>query len=308
MPVRRRRALGAALVAALAVWLGSAFMAPAAEGMMSDDGTPTGDVEAADAEPASPALVSTQAAPADAVAGPSGPVPTEPLPACEYGDLPAPLAGMDQWQYTLLDTTFRLDKAYAPPDLVNLANALARAAPGAYLAAESHLLRAEAAAGLAALFEAAEAAGVQLAVQSAYRSYAYQATTFDYWTEQDGYEAALRTSARAGHSEHQLGTAVDLRSRGGPPAWDVDDWAATPEGAWVQANAHLFGFVMSYPAGAEARSCYAYEPWHYRYVGPEVAAQVKGSGEPPRAFLWQHVQMSLAPHDGAPEGQSDDNR
>ena len=201
----------------------------------------------------------------------------------------------------MLDTTFRLDAEYVPPDLVDLRTALAHVAPGAFVASDAHQLRQAAATDLAALFEAAEAAGMGLAVQSAYRSYAYQASTFDYWTQQDGYEAALRTSARAGHSEHQLGTAVDLRSRNGPAAWDLADWATTPEGAWAQANAHRFGFVMSYPQGEEHRSCYAYEPWHYRYVGRELAAAIHQTAEPPRVFLWQHVQISKAAEPAAEE-------
>ena len=100
-------------------------------------------------------------------------------------------------------------------------------------------------------------------------------------------EDALQTSARAGHSEHQLGTAVDLRSRNGPAAWDLEDCAATPEGAWVQQNAHSYGFVMGYPSGSELDSCYAYEPWHFRYVGPNVAEQIIERGLTPRQFLWQ---------------------
>lgn len=274
---RRRRVLTLTLLAGVVVWLTTAFVMPALAGEPQH-------------EPVPPVV----AAPGPVVEVADTAPPLAPLPTCEYGSQPAPLAGLDQWPYTLLDTTYHLPAEYAPLDLMSLPAVLADAAPGAYLAAEGHQLRAVAADALAALFTAAEAAGVQLAVQSAYRSYAYQASTFDYWVQQDGREAALRTSARAGHSEHQLGTAVDLRSRHGPAAWDLTDWAATPEGAWVAANAHRFGFVMSYPQGEEARSCYAYEPWHYRYVGQELAEEIHATGEPPRVYLWQHVQMHQA--------------
>lgn len=305
---RRRRVLALTLLAGVVVWLTAAFVMPALEGEPEPKSgavtlAATGDaVDEVDSGASDHLEVSNAADVGDQDAGGTTTAPPlAPLPTCEYGSEAAPLAGLDQWPYTLLDTTYHLPAEYAPTDLVSLPAVLADVAPGAYLAAEGHQLRAAAADALAALFAAAEAAGVQLAVQSAYRSYAYQASTFEYWVQQDGREAALRTSARAGHSEHQLGTAVDLRSRQGPAAWDLADWAATPEGAWVAANAHRFGFVMSYPRGEEARSCYAYEPWHYRYVGADMAAEIHATGEPPRVVLWQHVQMHQAAGTAAEE-------
>ena len=102
-----------------------------------------------------------------------------------------------------------------------------------------------------------------------------------------GYEQALRTSARPGHSEHQLGTSLDFTSAGGRAPWEYADWAATPAGAWMQANAWRYGFVMGYPAGSFAVTGYDYEPWHYRYVGRDLAAAVHASGLPLRQYLWQ---------------------
>ncbi len=203
--------------------------------------------------------------------------------ACTYADDPAPLGTSDQWPYTILDTRFRLASDYAPDDLVELAAALADVAPGA--APGGMQLRAVVLPDLRALLSAAAAAGVELAIQSAYRSFAYQESTFAYWVKEDGYDQALRSSARAGHSEHQLGTAIDLRSLDGPEAWDLDDWATTPEGTWAAENAWRYGFVMSYPLGKEGITCYMYEPWHYRYVGREVAADVRASGLTLREYL-----------------------
>jgi len=201
------------------------------------------------------------------------------LPECEYGD--RVIAG-DPWRdhaELLLDTSFRLPDTPDPPDLVSV-----RAAGFA----SDHLVRALLIDDLSALNRAARAAGVRLAVQSAYRSYGYQAQVFAGWVAQLGRERALRVSARPGHSEHQLGTAIDLRSADGPAPWDVADWGATPDGAWLLENAHRFGFVLSYPAGEEARTCYDYEPWHYRWVGREQAAAVHAAGEPLRVWLWRH--------------------
>ena len=103
-----------------------------------------------------------------------------------------------------------------------------------------------------------------------------------------GYDQALRISARAGHSEHQLGTTLGLTSLGGRPPWEYADWAATPAGAWTAANAWRYGFVMSYPRDSFGNVCYDYEPWHYRYLGREKAKQVRESGLTLREWLWLH--------------------
>ncbi|HET8985955.1 MAG TPA: M15 family metallopeptidase, partial [Trueperaceae bacterium] len=125
------------------------------------------------------------------------------------------------------------------------------------------------------------------------------ADTFQYWVDRQGLDGATATSARAGHSEHQLGTALDLRSLNGPAAWDLEDWAITPEGEWVAANAWRYGFVMSYPRERLALTCYAYEPWHYRYFGRELAAQIQASGLTAREFLWtmNHALPTTADRD-----------
>ena len=140
---------------------------------------------------------------------------------------------------------------------------------------------------LSALVRDARAAGASLGVVSAYRSHAQQASTFQYWVDVAGYGAALRTSARAGRSEHQLGTTLDFTTAGGASPWEYADWATTREGAWMAANAWRYGFVMSYPRGAFAQTCYDYEPWHLRYVGRELASDVIESGLSLREYLWQ---------------------
>ena len=201
-----------------------------------------------------------------------------PLPPCTYEDRPAALTGYDRWPYTLLDTLYALPGSYAPEDLVPLEDA--------GVGTPEMQIRAVVMDDLQALLAAAEAAEITLEVQSAYRSYSYQESTFAYWVEQNGLDAALKTSARPGHSEHQLGTALDFRSADGPPAWDLEDWLETPEGAWLAENAARFGFVMSYPANQETITCYSYEPWHYRYVGRDAAAAVADSGLTLREWLW----------------------
>lgn len=299
---RGRRVLGAALLAALALW---AAVAAGAGRQGRADADPERPSAAHSAPPPAPAAgaetsqsvgapataplpaadaAAESATPAAAQGGDDARGDAPSLPTCEIADLPTRATEPDGFAHAVLDTAYALPADYVPADLVELHAALGDVSR--YAAAEGQRLRRAAAADLHALFVAAEAAGVRLEVASAYRSYEYQRRTFGRWVEEDGYEHAVRTSARAGHSEHQLGTVVDLKSRGGPAAWDLDDWAATPEGAWLAENAWRFGFVMSYPRGKEAVTCYLYEPWHYRYLGRELAARVRASGLAPREYLW----------------------
>jgi zinc D-Ala-D-Ala carboxypeptidase len=236
--------------------------------------------------PATPAPVATLApTPRPAVPAPTPapqPVPPPPagggLPACTYADVLTPHHGLGEWQISLLDTIYQLPSTYAPGDLVDT---------GAAGLNGGYAIRAFMAADLAAMAADARAAGSPIQVVSGYRSYTQQQATFDHWVSVGGYEQALRTSARPGHSEHQLGTAIDVTSEGGAAPWEYADWATTPAGAWMAANAWRYGFVMSYPPGASALTCYSYEPWHYRYVGRDLAAQVAARGAVLRQVIWE---------------------
>jgi D-alanyl-D-alanine carboxypeptidase len=173
---------------------------------------------------------------------------------------------------------FRLPADYAPTDLVDSGSA---GLNGGYA------LRAILTGHLRAMADAAEVNGTPIRLVSGYRSHAQQHQTFQYWVELGGYEQALRTSARAGHSEHQLGTTIDVTGIGDAAPWEYADWASTPAGAWMAANAWRFGFVMSYPRDAADAACYDYEPWHYRYVGRDLAARIHDDGRVPRLVLWE---------------------
>jgi len=137
-------------------------------------------------------------------------------------------------------------------------------------------MRVDAAAELVELIDAAAAQGYTVRARSAFRSYTHQASLFQYWVAVLGIAEAERTSARAGYSEHQLGTAVDVC--GPTNGYQLDGFGATPEGWWVGENAWRYGFNISYPAGTEQITGYAYEPWHLRYIGRQTAAQVRASG------------------------------
>lgn len=174
-----------------------------------------------------------------------------------------------------VDKVHRLPADCVPPDLVQL--------PAEVSAGGAQYLRREAAEALLAMFDAARGDGYELAVNSAYRSYETQAATYNYWVQLNGQAYADRTSARPGHSEHQLGTAVDIGARG----LYLEDFTGTPEADWLAKNAWKFGFLISYPDGKEHITGYAYEPWHVRYVGSDVAAEVRRSGLTLREYLLQ---------------------
>lgn len=198
-------------------------------------------------------------------------------PACAHDDLPAPHADLDHWATTIVDTAFALPDGYHPRDLVPVG----RAGIGGWGLVRSFVVD-----DLRALARAADAAGNPVAVQSAYRTRARQAEVFAGWVTSAGEDGARRFSARPGHSEHQLGTALDLRAAAGGAPWS-GAFGATAAGRWLAKHAHEFGFVLSYPTGADAATCYGAEAWHVRYVGRSIAAEVEASGLPLRVWLWR---------------------
>jgi D-alanyl-D-alanine carboxypeptidase len=136
---------------------------------------------------------------------------------------------------------------------------------------------------LAALRQAAEANGTPFIIVSAFRSYEYQQRLFANQVDEVGESDAETSTALPGHSEHQLGTTVDILD---PAAAELTEaFAATPAGRWVAAHAHEYGFVMSYPNEARDQTCYDFEPWHLRYVGRDTAQRIHDSGRTPREWM-----------------------
>jgi zinc D-Ala-D-Ala carboxypeptidase len=207
------------------------------------------------------------------------------LPACRYDDILTKPRSYDDWSTTLVDTILRVPKSYIPPDLVSVARA-GIAGHGKVRAVMIDDLR--------AMAEAAAAAGNGIGVESAYRSYAQQEAVFASWTAQLGYAQALKVSARPGHSEHQLGLAIDFRSDpGGSPF--TGSWGKTPAGTWMRRHAWEYGFIRSYPPKEQGVTCYASEAWHYRYLGRDLAAAIHASGLTTREYLWANDTTAIVP-------------
>ena len=118
----------------------------------------------------------------------------------------------------------------------------------------------------------ASALGLNIWIQSGYRSYNAQKGLYDNYVNRDGKVAADTYSARPGHSEHQTGYAFDLNSI-------TDAFASTDEGKWVNENAYKYGFIIRYPKGKEDITGYKYESWHLRYVGIDLASKLYNNGD-----------------------------
>lgn len=172
-----------------------------------------------------------------------------------------------------------LPKGYVPPDLIipdvklRLANT-----------AEQMQFSKTAEPALISMFNAATKDGVSLVFGSGYRSEALQKQFYDSYVAKDGKEAADKYSAVPGTSEHQTGLAFDATSASGKCHLEIC-WAETPEGQWVKNNSYRYGFIVRYLDGKESVTTYQYEPWHLRYVGVELAAELHKTGQTMEEFF-----------------------
>lgn len=120
------------------------------------------------------------------------------------------------------------------------------------------------------------AAGITLRMSSAYRSYARQQTIYNGFVAREGVAGADTHSARPGNSEHQTGLAVDLDDGTGCNLSAC--FGNAPGGRWLAENSWKYGFILRYGDGWQPIVGYSYEPWHFRYVGVEVATDMHNRG------------------------------
>jgi D-alanyl-D-alanine carboxypeptidase len=158
--------------------------------------------------------------------------------------------------------------AFVPPDLT--------AAPVRHL--NPPTLRAAAADAIAAMFAAAKAEGAgEMQLQSAYRSYALQGAVYAGYVARQGKAGADSQSARPGFSEHQTGLAADISTLPLTCALAAC-FGDTHQGIWLVANAYRFGYILRYPADKTSVTGFIYEPWHFRFVGVELASEMHQTG------------------------------
>ena len=194
------------------------------------------------------------------------------------------------------DTSVRLDidDPASTAVVVNKQRPLAPVSyvPGDLVGVDGQLLREAAASSFALLKEAAASEGVELAAVSGYRSYESQAQLYAGYSARYGQAAADTISARPGHSEHQTGLAVDIAAPDGTCSLQAC-FEETAAGSWAAENAHRFGFIVRYPEDASSITGYAYEPWHLRFVGADLALSMH---EHPSGTLEEHLGLPSAEH------------
>ena len=144
--------------------------------------------------------------------------------------------------------------------------------------AENIYMRPEAAQALEALFAGAAAEGITLYATSGYRSYSTQKAIFDRKAEERGEQAANRSVAKPGYSEHQTGLAMDIEGETTLGTGLTEAFGESPEGIWVAENCHEYGFIIRYTQDKTSITGYIYEPWHIRYVGVEAATEIAALG------------------------------
>lgn len=215
------------------------------------------------ASPAPPSPVGTSFAPTE----PPRPEPTA-TPA------PAPAPTFDRAAHSIDDPNsiwVVVDKLrpltpadYVPGDLVDV--------PVPF--ANPPLLRQEASDAVVSLFTAFTAeTGLTLQSQSAYRSFEAQTRIYDSDIVNLGQAGADLSTARPGTSEHQTGLTIDISAQPGQCSLSAC-FGDTPHGQWLAANAWRFGFLLRYPADKVDITGYEYEPWHFRYIGIELATEM----------------------------------
>jgi len=162
----------------------------------------------------------------------------------------------------LANKYYALSSTYEPKDLVaissNYSSGTRKMTKDAKLAFES-------------LAKAAKEQGYNIRAVSTYRSYSYQKDLYNRYAASDGTAKADTYSARPGHSEHQTGLAVDVDNNKS----SYTSFGNTKEFTWMKENAYKYGFILRYTKDNEWITGYKDEPWHYRYVGVDIATYIQ---------------------------------
>ena len=158
----------------------------------------------------------------------------------------------------LVNKNYKLPTNYVPNDLETIDVTYSN---------KNKLLRQEAKIAFERLSKDAKELGYKIIAVSAYRDYNYQQKLYNEYLETKGKEYADKCSARPGHSEHQTGLAVDVMGSNN----NYDEFEKSKEFEWMKNTAYKYGFILRYPKDKTNITGFKYEPWHYRYVGIEVA-------------------------------------
>jgi D-alanyl-D-alanine carboxypeptidase len=222
--------------------------------------------------------------PASVIPGPTQQSSTTTPPTAVVAVFDTTLHSIDEADslWVVVDKLRRLTpKRYAPNGLTTMD------VPHVY----TPILRRDAAKAYLKMFRAARREGIDLVVQSSYRPYASQVSVYNSGVASSGREAADQKIARPGYSEHQIGLSVDISAA--DRACTIQAcFGRTPEGKWLMRNAPRFGWHLRYPKGKTAITGYIYEPWHWRFVGVELAMELSLT---PKITLEEFFGLPAAP-------------
>lgn len=161
----------------------------------------------------------------------------------------------------LVNKNYKLSSNYIPNDLEKIS---------LEYSCENKYLRKEAKEKFEEMSKNAKKEGLTIMAVSTYRSYEYQEKLYNNYVIELGKFRADIASARAGHSEHQTGLAVDVSDI----SLDYDNFENTKEFLWMKENSYKYGFILRYPKAKYDITGFKYEPWHYRYVGITTAKYI----------------------------------
>ena len=151
-----------------------------------------------------------------------------------------------------------ISRDYVPDDLVNMEDGYANNAYGV------KEIRKETYEHFKKMVDDAKKEDIVFYAESAYRDHKYQDSLYEQYINEYGEEKANTFAARAGYSEHQLGTTLDLAN-----IWTLEE--GDPEYKWIDKNGYKYGFIFRYKKDKEDVTGYKAEGWHIRYVGVEAA-------------------------------------
>lgn len=165
----------------------------------------------------------------------------------------------------LVNKTYYLSDLYQPAQVTEVS--VQYATKGLQLAKE-------AAEALSSFGAKGQELGLRFYASSGYRDYYKQDALYTSYVASMGQEQADALSARPGYSEHQTGLTVDLAAIS---ADGISEYKDTQEYQWTKENCMNYGFILRYPEGKTQITGYDFEPWHYRYIGVDLAQAVYAS-------------------------------
>ena len=188
----------------------------------------------------------------------------------------------ESWMTVLVNNTSLLKEGYVP-ELVTVNSA-------------GYKFDARAAEDLQAMLQAAREEGLSPMICSSYRSWERQTTLFEKQVVkqqntglpyEEACEKAKTVVAFPGTSEHQTGLAADIVATSHQMLDDSQE--QTAEQQWLMEHCWEYGFILRYPKDKSDITGIIYEPWHYRYVGHEVAQYIHENGLCLEEY-WQQVE------------------